>query len=740
MYQWRKFKGQKWKSNIDVWDFIKTNYTEFTGDSNFLVGPTKDTINLNKLFQKYLKKEREKGGVIDMDTSLPSTIVSHKAGYLNKDLEKIVGLQTDKPLKRAFFPYGGIKIAQRALESYGYSVANDTINTFTRVRKTHNQGAFDVYTKEIKAARASHLITGLPDGYGRGRIIGDYRRVALYGVNALIESKRQQRLSITSPFTENKIRLSEELKEQIRSLKELQSMGLLYGYDISKPAKNAQEALQWTYFGYLAAIKEQNGAAMSLGRISTFLDIYIERDLKDGTLTEVQAQELIDHFVLKLRMVRFARTPEYNELFTGDPSWVTESIGGMLENNLKSLVTKTSFRFLQTLYNLNPAPEPNLTILWSKDLPQPFKDFCAKVSIDTSSIQYENDDLMRPIHGSDYAIACCVSPLVLGKEMQLFGARSNLPKALLFAINDGVDELSGVQVGLKTGKPKEEPLIYDEVWSKFDKQLTFLAKVYVDALNIIHYMHDKYNYEKLEMALHDKNVKRIFATGIAGLSCVVDSLSAIKCAKVTPIIDNGIAKDFHIEGDFPKFGNNDPRVDTIATLVVSTFMNKIRAQKSYRNSVKTLSILTITSNVVYGLNTGATPDGRKKGEAFAPGANPMHGRDNTGALNSLLSVASLPFYDCQDGISNTFTLIPAVLGIDANTKIDNLVSILNGYFNSGGYHINVNILNKELLMDALNNSEKYPNLTIRVSGYAVNFNSLTENQKKEVISRTFHEF
>ncbi|MDR2867569.1 MAG: formate C-acetyltransferase [Acholeplasmatales bacterium] len=740
MVHWRNFKGSTWKNKIDVENFIKYNYQEYLGDESFLAGPTDASITLNNLFKNLLVEERLKGGVLDLDTTIPSSIISHQAGYLNKELELIVGLQTDAPLKRGFFPLGGIKVAEKTVESYGYKIPSNVINTYTNVRKTHNQGVFDVYTKEIKKARSAHLITGLPDGYGRGRIIGDYRRVALYGVNALIEAKKQEKLSIEPPFYDDKIKISEELTEQIRALYELIELGRIYGFDLTKPASNAKEAIQWLYFAYLAAVKEQNGAAMSLGRTSTFLDIYLQRDLAEKTITEVEAQELIDQFILKLRMVRFARTPEYNDLFTGDPTWVTESIGGMLKNSSKSLVTKTSFRYLHTLYNLETSAEPNLTILYSKDLPINFRKFCAKVSIETSSIQYENDDLMRPIHGSDYAIACCVSPLVVGKEMQLFGARANLAKALLYAINNGRDEITKEFVSIESGVTKPEKLDFNDIWQKYEIQLDYLAKTYVSALNIIHYMHDKYNYERIEFALHDLHVKRIFATGIAGLSVVADSLSAIKYATVIPIFDDtGLVYDYETTGEFPHFGNNDPRVDELASLVISTFMNKIRKQYSYRQSTKTMSILTITSNVVYGKNTGNTPDGRRLKEPFAPGANPMHGRDNTGALNSLLSVAHLPFCDCQDGISNTFSLIPEALGKNSEDKVSNLVSILDGYFLSGGHHINVNILNRELLQDAYDHPAKYPNLTIRVSGYAVNFALLTNEQKLEVMARTFHE-
>lgn len=753
MKAWKGFKEGNWQKEVNVSDFIKLNYEEYLGDSSFLSGPTDASIKLNEKFNNYLKEEKENGGVIDMDTKVVSSITSHEAGYIDKDLEKIVGLQTDKPFKRAFHPYGGIRVAYNSAKSYGYEIDPETIEIFTKHRKTHNDGVFDVYTEEIRKARRSGVVTGLPDGYGRGRIIGDYRRVALYGVDYLIEERIKDKENIKFPMTEEKIRLREEISEQIKSLKELIELGKIYGFDISKPATNASEAIQWLYLGYLAAVKEQNGAAMSLGRTSTFLDIYIERDLKEGILTEKEAQELIDHFIMKLRMVRFARTPEYNSLFTGDPTWVTEALAGMsLEG--KSFVTKTSYRYLQTLYNLGTSAEPNLTVLWSKDLPENFKKFCAKVSIDTSSIQYENDDLMRLKHGDDYGIACCVSPMAIGKEMQFFGARANLGKALLYALNGGKDEVSGDQVFTKnvTDVLKTDKLDFDEVWNRFDKTMDELAEVYVNALNIIHYMHDKYAYEKVEMALHDSEVKRFFATGVAGLSVVADSLSAIKFANVKPIYDEktGLIVDFEIEGDFPKYGNNIDEVDELAVKVVEVFMNKLRKLETYRNSIPTMSILTITSNVVYGKATGNTPDGRKAGEPFAPGANPMHGRDKSGALKSLMSVAKIPYDSCEDGISNTFTMIPQSLGKseietkdefihEGDIKVENLVEILNGYFNSGGYHLNVNILNREKLQAAYENPDLYPNLTIRVSGYAVNFSNLTNEQKLEVMSRTFHE-
>ncbi|MGG6440293.1 formate C-acetyltransferase [Saccharococcus caldoxylosilyticus] len=737
---WRNFKGSKWKKSINVRDFILNNVTVYYGDESFLEGPTEATKKLWEQVMELSKQEREKGGVLDMDTSVVSTITSHGPGYLNKDLEKIVGFQTDKPFKRALMPFGGIRMAQQSCEAYGYKVSDEIKKIFTEYRKTHNQGVFDVYTEEMKLARKAGIITGLPDAYGRGRIIGDYRRVALYGVDRLIEEK-QKDLKNTGArtMTEDIIRLREEIAEQIRALNELKQMALNYGYDISKPARNAHEAFQWLYFAYLAAIKEQNGAAMSLGRVSTFLDIYIERDLQEGTLTEKEAQELVDHFVMKLRLVKFARTPEYNELFSGDPTWVTESIGGMAIDG-RPLVTKNSFRFLHTLDNLGPAPEPNLTVLWSKQLPEAFKEYCAKMSIKTSSIQYENDDLMRVEFGDDYGIACCVSAMRIGKQMQFFGARANLAKALLYAINGGVDEKLKIQVGPEFAPITSEYLDYDEVMRKFDQVLEWLAELYINTLNVIHYMHDKYCYERMEMALHDTHVLRTMATGIAGLSVVVDSLSAIKYAKVKPICDeNGIAVDFEIEGDFPKYGNNDDRVDQIAVDLVERFMTKLKKHKTYRDSKHTLSILTITSNVVYGKKTGNTPDGRRAGEPFAPGANPLHGRDTKGALASLSSVAKLPYEHALDGISNTFSIVPKALGKEEQTRVRNLVAILDGYMEKGGHHLNINVLNRETLLDAMEHPEKYPQLTIRVSGYAVNFIKLTREQQIDVINRTFHE-
>lgn len=663
--EWEGFVTGRWcEEEIDVREFIQLNYTPYEGDDSFLADATDNTKKLWDQVMTFMKREREAGGVLDMDTEVVSTITSHGAGYINKDIEKIVGLQTDKPLKRSLQPFGGIRMAEGACESYGYKVSPEISEIFTKYRKTHNQGVFDIYTPEMRLARKSAIITGLPDAYGRGRIIGDYRRIALYGIDRLIIDKKKQKAQLDGEMTEDKMRLREELQEQINALGEMKELGEIYGYDISRPAKNAQEAVQWLYFGYLSAVKQQNGAAMSIGRTSTFLDIYIERDIKNGVITEAEAQELIDHFVMKLRMVKFARTPEYNSLFSGDPTWVTESIGGMGTDG-RPLVTKNSFRYLHTLSNLGPAPEPNLTVLWSTRLPEEFKGFCAKMSIKTSSVQYENDDMMRDMHGDDYAIACCVSSMVVGKEMQFFGARANLAKCLLYAINGGVDERLKVQVGPKYRKCEGEYLDYDDVMEKFEDMQEWLAGLYVNTLNCIHYMHDKYCYESAQMALHDMEVKRYFATGIAGLSVVADSLSAIKYAKVRPIRDeNGVCVDFDIEGDFPKYGNNDDRVDRMAVELVHGFMDKIRKHHTYRNGIPTMSILTITSNVVYGKKTGNTPDGRKMGEPLAPGANPMHGRDCCGAVASLSSVAKLPFKDAQDGISNTFSIVPGALGKD----------------------------------------------------------------------------
>ena len=737
--QWEGFKAGRWTfEEIDVREFIQLNYTPYEGDDSFLTDATEATQKLWDEVSDLMRQEREAGGVLDMDTEVVSTITSHGAGYIDKSLEKIVGLQTDKPLKRSLQPFGGIRMAETSCESYGYKISPKLKEIFTKYRKTHNQGVFDIYTPEMRLARKSAIITGLPDAYGRGRIIGDYRRIALYGIDRLIEDKQHQKSQLEAEMTEHTMRLREELQEQINALNEMKQLGEIYGFDISKPAKNAQEAVQWLYFGYLSAVKQQNGAAMSIGRTSTFLDIYIERDIKRGILTEEEAQELIDHFVMKLRMVKFARTPEYNSLFSGDPTWVTESIGGMGTDG-RPLVTKNSFRYLHTLTNLGPAPEPNLTVLWSTRLPEGFKEFCAKMSIKTSSIQYENDDMMRDMHGDDYAIACCVSSMVVGKEMQFFGARANLAKCLLYAINGGVDEVTGEQVGPEYRPIEGEYLDYDEVMSRYKGMMKWLSQVYVNALNIIHYMHDKYSYERLQMALHDKHVTRWFATGIAGFSVVADSLSAIKYAKVKVVRnEKGIVTDYITEGDFPRFGNDDDRVDDIAKEVLHTFINYLRQTHTYREGIATTSILTITSNVSYGKNTGSTPDGRKYGEPFAPGANPMHGRDENGAVASLASVAKIPFMDSQDGISNTFTIVPSALGKTEEQRRHNLVSLLDGYAIKGGFHLNVNVFDRDLLLDAQKHPELYPQLTIRVSGYAVNFIKLTKEQQDEVISRTFH--
>lgn len=736
---WSGFIKGKWETAVDVKDFIDKNITIYEGDHSFLAGPTEATDELWFLVSMLTRKERENGGVLDIDLQTVSTITSHAPGYIAQNKEKIVGLQTDAPLKRSVQPFGGIRKVIDACEAYGFKLPEEIIRVFTDIRKTHNQGVFDAYTSEMKTARKAAIITGLPDAYGRGRIIGDYRRVTLYGVDRLIEEKKRNLLQLeVDAITEDVIRLREELSEQIRSLGELKQMAKTYGYDIAKPAMNASEAVQWLYFAYLAAIKEQNGAAMSLGRVSSFLDIYIERDLRDGTLTEEEAQELVDHFVMKLRIVKFLRTPDYNELFSGDPTWVTESIGGMGMDG-RTRVTKNSFRFLHTLYNLGPAPEPNLTVLWSTQLPDGFKAYCAKVSVETSSIQYENDDLMRPYYGDDYGIACCVSAMRIGKQMQFFGARANLAKALLYAINGGVDEKLGIQVGPRLAPLTSEVLDYDEVAENFDTVMEWLAKLYVNTLNVIHYMHDKYSYERLEMALHDREIVRTMATGIAGLSVVADSLSAIKYAKVRPIRnENGIAVDFEIEGEYPQYGNNDERVDEIAVQLTETFMNKIRKHETYRGAVPTMSVLTITSNVVYGKKTGSTPDGRKAGEPFAPGANPMHGRDRKGALASLASVAKIPYEHCLDGISNTFSIVPKALGREEETRISNLVALLDGYMANQGHHLNINVFDRAQLLDAMEHPEQYPQLTIRVSGYAVNFIKLTREQQFDVIHRTFH--
>lgn len=735
--EWNDFEEGKWCEEINVRDFIQRNYTPYEGDGSFLAAPTEATTKLWDQVLELMDKEIEKG-ILDTDTKVISTIVSHDAGYIDKNLEKIVGLQTEKPLKRAIMPFGGLRVVENSLESYGYELDPETRNIFN-YRKTHNDGVFDVYTEDMRAVRHSGIITGLPDAYGRGRIIGDYRRVALYGVDRLIEDKEKQlELLDVDCMLEDVIRDREEIQEQIYALEELKEMGKIYGFDLSKPAANSKEVVQWTYFGYLAAVKEQNGAAMSLGRVSNFFDIYFERDLKAGKITESEIQEIMDHFIMKLRMVRFLRTPEYNELFSGDPTWVTEVLGGMGVDG-RPLVTKTSYRFIHTLYNLGPAPEPNITILWSQRLPENFKKYCTKVSIDTSSIQYENDDIMRVKYGDDYGIACCVSAMRIGKQMQFFGARANLAKALLYAINGGKDEVSGEQVAPEFAPVTSEYLEYDEVYRKFDLMMDWLAKTYINALNIIHYMHDKYCYERIEMALHDKDIVRTMACGVAGLSVVADSLSAIKYGKVKAIRnEKGLVVDYEIEGDYPNYGNNDDRVDEIAAGIVETFMNKLRKHRTYRDAIPTQSILTITSNVVYGKKTGSTPDGRKAGEPFAPGANPMHGRDENGAVASLASVAKLPYDHSEDGISNTFSIVPDALGKTDEEKVNNLVGMLDGYFHDGGHHINVNVFDRETLIDAMDHPEKYPQLTIRVSGYAVNFVKLTREQQIEVINRTFH--
>ena len=739
--QWKNFKKGDWQTEINVRDFIQRNYTPYTGDESFLSGPTEKTKKLwDEVLELYNKEHNSKGGVLDIDTKTISTITAHNAGYIDKDLEDIIGLQTDAPLKRAIMPFGGIRIVEKACEAYDKKVDDEVETIFHKYRKTHNDGVFSVYTPDIRAARSSHLITGLPDGYGRGRIIGDYRRVALYGIDALI-SEKQAELDVlnTDELTEEVIRSREEISDQISALKELKEMASKYGFDISVPAKNAKEAVQWLYFGYLGAIKSQDGAAMSLGRTSTFLDIYFERDLQNGVLTEEEAQEIMDHFVMKLRLVRFLRTPEYNELFSGDPVWVTESIGGMGIDG-RTLVTKNSFRLLHTLENLGPAPEPNMTVLWSTRLPENFKKYTTNLSIKTSSIQYENDDLMRITLGDDYGIACCVSPMKIGKQMQFFGARANLAKTLLYAINGGRDEVSGKQITPKYAPITSEYLDYDEVMEKFNQMMDYVAKIYIKALNAIHYMHDKYCYEAIEMALHDREILRTMACGIAGLSVVADSLSAIKYAKVKVIRDEtGLAVDYKVEGDFPKFGNDDNRVDQIAVDITKNFMNKLRKHQTYRNSKHTLSILTITSNVVYGKATGNTPDGRRAGEPFGPGANPLHGRDTNGALAVMNSIAKLPFDSAEDGISYTFSITPGTLGKTDNEKVDNLVNMLDGYFAQTGHHINVNVFDRSLLEDAMEHPEKYPQLTIRVSGYAVHFTKLTREQQLDVIHRTIHE-
>lgn len=736
---WAGFKGTFWKENIDVRDFIQTNYKEYTGDYSFLVGATDRTNALMKKLQALFAIERQFGGVLDIDTSTVSTLTSFAPGYLDKDNELIVGLQTNRPLKRGVNPFGGMRMVKQACEAYGYKLSSKVEEEF-KFRTTHNEGVYRAYTDEMRKARKCHVITGLPDAYGRGRIIGDYRRVALYGVDRLIaEKKRDKKALAYDVLKADNIKLTEELYQQIAFLGYLKEMAEMYGFDISQPASNAKEAIQWTYFAYLGAIKEQNGAAMSLGRVSTFFDIYIERDIEKGILDEEGAQELIDDFVMKLRMARHLRTPEYNELFGGDPMWITEAVGGMGEDG-RTLVTKNSYRILNTLYTLGSSPEPNLTILWSNKLPQNFKKFCAKVSADTDSIQYENDDVMRPIYGDDYAIACCVSAMKVGKQMQFFGARCNLAKLLLIAINGGYDADSDMHIGPQTDPMAVDKLDFDAVMERYDIYIKWLSELYVKTMNVIHYMHDKYAYEKTQMALHDTSVERFMAFGIAGLSVVADSLSAIKYANVKPITNEaGYVVGFDTKGDFPKYGNDDDRVDMIAKEMTHKVITELRKTPTYRNAIHTLSVLTITSNVMYGKNTGATPDGREAGMPFAPGANPMHNREENGALASLNSVAKLSYDDCRDGISNTFSITPQALGRTEEERIDNLVSILDGYFALNAHHININVLNRETLMKAYEDPESYPNLTIRVSGYAVNFNKLSREQQREVISRTFHE-
>lgn len=735
--EWESFKEGSWTEGIDVRDFIQKNYKLYEGDKSFLNGTSEKT---KKVWDKAstLILEELKKGILDVDTETISGINSFKPGYIDKENEIIVGLQTDAPLKRITNPFGGIRMAEQSLNEYGYKISDKMHEIFTKYRKTHNEGVFDAYTEEIRAARSAGVLTGLPDAYGRGRIIGDYRRIALYGIDYLIEQKKNDLKGLKGDMLDELIRLRENVSEQIKALSEIKKMGLSYGIDMSKPAKDAKEAAQFIYFGYLAGIKENNGAATSLGRTSTFLDIYIERDLENGTLTEEGAQEIVDQFIIKLRLVRHLRTPEYNELFAGDPTWVTESIGGVGIDK-RPLVTKNSFRYLHTLTNLGTAPEPNMTVLWSDDLPEDFKKYCSEMSILTDSIQYENDDIMRPIYGDDYAIACCVSAMKVGKQMQFFGARCNLAKCLLLAINGGIDEKKGTKIVPDIEPITDEVLEFEKVKENYFKVLEYMAGLYVNTMNIIHYMHDKYAYEASQMALHDTNVGRLMAFGIAGFSVAIDSLSAIKYAKVRPIRENGVAKDFATEGEFPKYGNDDDRADDIAVALVERFSSELKKHPTYRGAKHTLSVLTITSNVMYGKKTGTTPDGRKAGEPLAPGANPMHGRDIEGALASLNSVAKVPYAFCEDGVSNTFSIIPNALGNDGNTRINNLVSIMDGYFGQGAHHLNVNVLNRETLIDAMNNPEKYPTLTIRVSGYAVNFNRLSKEQQKEVISRTFHE-
>ena len=738
--EWEGFLSGLWSQEINVANFIRTNYTPYEGDSSFLVGATENTKKLWLEVLKLYEKERENGGVLACSADVASTITSHKPGYIDKDLEVIVGLQTDEPLKRAIMPEGGIRIVEKSCGAYGFEVSEKIKDIYTHYRKTHNDGVFEAYTPEIRKARSNKLLTGLPDGYGRGRIIGDYRRVALYGVDELIKQKKEDFDNTVGVWMSPSIvQQREEINEQIKALEELKKMALSYGFDISKPASNAKEAIQWVYFAYLGTVKQQNGAAMSLGRVSTFLDIYIERDLKNGKITEEDAQEMMDHFVMKLRMIRFIRTPEYNELFSGDPVWVTESVGGMGLDG-RTLVTKNSFRLVHTLETMGTAPEPNITVLWSTRLPKGFKDYVTKISIETSSIQYENDDQMRDYLGDDYGIACCVSPMRIGKQMQFFGARANLAKTLLYAINGGVDEVSKKQVAPKFAPITSEYLDYNEVWDRYMQMMDYVAKIYMDALNIIHYMHDKYSYESLAMALHDKEIIRTMAGGIAGLSIAADSFSAMKYAKVKTIRDeNGIVVDYEIEGDFPKYGNDDDRVDEIAVKIQKAFMERFRKQKTYRGAKPTLGILTITSNVVYGKATGNTPDGRRAGEPFGPGANPIHGRDTNGAVAVLNSLAKLNYSQSEDGISYTFAIVPSALGEDINMRVKNLTALLDGYFSQLSHHVNVNVFNRELLIDAMEHPEKYPQLTIRVSGYAVNFTKLTRDQQLDVINRTIHE-
>lgn len=736
---WQGFQTGKWTKEIDVRNFIQKNYTLYEGDDTFLEGVTDRTQKVWDKCHELILEEMKKG-ILDVETNIVSGIDNFAPGYIDRENEVIVGLQTDAPLKRIVNLYGGMKMAKSALEQYGYELNPQLEKDFHAYRKTHNEGVFDAYPKRTKVARHVGLLTGLPDAYGRGRVIGDYRRVALYGVDFLIGEKEKEQDAFDGPMTDERIRLREEISMQIQALKEMKSMAMKYGVDISEPAKNAKEAVQFLYMAYLAGVKENNGAAISLGRTSTFLDIYIERDLKNGVIKEKEAQELIDQFIIKLRLVRHLRIPEYNELFGGDPTWVTEAIGGVSING-RPLVTKNSFRYLHTLTNLGTAPEPNMTVLWSRDLPEEFKKYCAKMSIRTDSIQYENDDVMRPLYGDDYAISCCVSAMRVGKQMQFFGARANLAKSLLMALNAGVDELQKVPVVPGIEPLKNEVLDFDEVWDRYKKVLDYVAELYVDTINIIHYMHDKYAYEASQMALHDGNVERLTAFGMAGISVVADSLSAIKFAKVTPMRDeNGVTVDFNVEGDFPKYGNDDDRVDELAVEVATYFSNALKKHPIYRNAKHTLSALTITSNVMYGKKTGTTPDGRKHGEPLAPGANPMHGRDENGALASLNSVAKIPYRNvCQDGVSNTFSIVPDALGKDETQRIDNLIHILDGYFYQGAHHLNVNVMNREILLDAMEHPEKYPTLTIRVSGYAVNFNRLSKDQQREVIMRTFHE-